>query len=981
MPADKLLKNRRPISAPHNGGAASKSSRGVGVEAGGHGVSGGGARGSGFTKKAPLMSGTVCFGDYCFLAEFEPVCNEIDPADSGTGGGGRSNRGGPGSPSSPPKDPRPASPSNLEGGGGRRSNGGSPVGEEKNDNSSMYGGGNAEKSAYSTYEPAAPRTDGGSPPASPVAKLSGTSALSEHDLRPALMKFQLPFRSVLTMRSEEDYLKTKLYEDWHGDTEVEQAVRDLGGGPTFRIPGHEKKLLDITLRHLRRVGYCCLNDVRRTVVPMPAPHEPGSGFNSQWKALQRSYRKHIYVDALSKTHPSRFYQTIPVCDTCQFIYSMADQHREELVMGQQEAKPKGVKTYKPRVTSTGIRDAREKGQARRLAAETAGQERQNPQRSPQYNNYADPADLRAHRTLSASGVRGGRSSKVRHETHDYYDDIFDQTYTEDFALERNNTYIDGDGFQYELPPDEQGHEGENGNIQDADSKLARRLKAETACARDTDSHGHRPVQIGISTEGGAISSWVRVLTEPENTPMESIAESRGSSGGKAGRRPQSAAPTSSTHPKGRHAAPPPLQEEQSGKPNPMGPLAGQGIGGPLGQYRGFSAPVGNMLGQSSGDVGSTFIDSKGNFLEPKRRSPSDRGTGTGTGTSEGNAASPHEENELENEYEAGEGIAFGLKSNGVDAADAGAGRGKHEAAESHFLSKSKSSDRTNKKGSARGSRDQDKKAVRPGTAGVTRTKSKESSKSPLYESAESYKVGYPNRGGPSGVRPKSASAYTSSSKHLQNQLHLMQGRHAEASENSSSSNLLNIEAYTYNARTSRGTVSAMDLALNPTDLSTGDGRKTGNACTIDEFRFDVTAPYFPIDGINVAGTAGNTRSGDYKKEPAALQDHHRQEFAQFVPQQAVYRSSGANSSFEEMLKSSVKRLDEQAVDKERRQRPKAIGNMAMGVTVGSKERLRRSQELQRLQVEREEEEAREIGYLGGMNMDTAVRTLSGIYTT
>jgi len=963
------------------------------VEAGGHGTSGGGTRGSGFTKKAPLMSGTVCFGDYCFLAEFEPVCNEPDPADSGTGGGGRGNGGDPGLPISPPKDSRPVSPSNLEGGGGRRSNGGSPVGEEKNDNSSMYGGGNAEKSAYSTYEPAAPRTDGGSPPASPVAKLSGTSALSEHDLRPTLMKFQLPFRSVLTMRSEEDYLKTKLYEDWHGDTEVEQAVRDLGGGPTFRIPGHEKKLLDITLRHLRRVGYCCLNDVRRTVVPMPAPHEPGSGFNSQWKALQRSYRKQIYVDALSKTHPSRFYQTIPVCDTCQFIYSMADQHREELVMGQQEVKPKGVKTYKPRVTSTGIRDAREKGQARRLAAETAGQERQNPHRSPQYNNYAyaDPADLRAHRSLSASGVRGGRSSKVRLETHDYYDDIFDQTYTEDFTMERNNTYIDGDGFEYELPPDEQGHDGENGSMQDADSKLARRLKAETAHARDT--HGHRPVQIGISTEGGAISSWVRVLTEPESTPMESIAESLGSSGGKAGRRPQSAAPTSSTHSKGKHAAPPPLQEVQSGKPNPMGPLAGQGIGGPLGQYRGFSAPVGNMLGQSSGDVGSTFIDSKGNFLEPKRRSPSDRGTGmgtgTGTGTSEGLAASPREEKELENEYEAGEGIAFGLKSTGVGvgAADAGGGRSKHEAVESHFLSKS--SDRTNKKGSARGSRDQDKKAVRPGTAGVTRTKSKESSKSPLYESAESYKVGHPDRGGPGGVRPKSASAsasaYTSSSKHLQNQLHLMQGRHAEASETSSSNNLLNIEAYTYKARTGRGTVSAMDLALNPADLSTGDGRRTGNACTIDEFRFDVTAPYLPIDGINVnvTGAAGNTRSRDYKKGPAALQDHHKQEFAQFVPQQAVYRSSGADSSFEEMLKGSVKRLDEKAADPERQHllRPKATGSMTMGVTVGAKERLRRSQELQRLQVEREEEEAREIGYLGGMNMDTAVRTLSGIYTT
>jgi len=194
---------------------------------------------------------------------------------------------------------------------------------------------------------------------------------------------------------------------------------------------------------------------------------------------------------------------------------------------------------------------------------------------------------------------------------------------------------------------------------------------------------------------------------------------------------------------------------------------------------------------------------------------------------------------------------------------------------------------------------------------------------------------------------------------------------------------MNIQAYSFNATAStrQNTVSAMDLHLYSGDLSTSMGRKTGNTATIDEFRFDATAPYFPIDGIIVTADTGNTRSGDYKNFPAAPQESQRIEFAQYVPQQAVYKSSGAGSSFEKMLLSSVRRLEAQAtgLKADKIRRPKSASSI--GVSVGSKERVRRSQELRRLSLEREEEEARRVGYLGGMSMGAAVRDLSALYST
>lgn len=48
-------------------------------------------------------------------------------------------------------------------------------------------------------------------------------------------------------------------------------------------------------------------------------------------AMEAAHRKLVYSRALSSVHPSKFYQTVPVCETCFQLYSCLDALRETIV--------------------------------------------------------------------------------------------------------------------------------------------------------------------------------------------------------------------------------------------------------------------------------------------------------------------------------------------------------------------------------------------------------------------------------------------------------------------------------------------------------------------------------------------------------------------------------------------------------------------------------------------------------------------------
>ena len=602
LPVDQFLNNRRAISAPHGvrRGRGGIPTDGTGMSTtitpgrrgakvlGGHGKEAGGRRSSGFERPAPLQSGTVCYGDYCFLGEAEQ--------ESSTSGGGDKNAAGItvnyAESALSSSGIQPAAASNSQEAQGIKSSklhdpsyrGGvphsratsspaasaPPTSGDTFDEGGIEAGMSAlDMGSVAEREGEGGRTDGGSSFKSSLGKADSPSKgegnpfkhedkVHPHDLQPPILPYQLPFRSVLLLRAEENHLKTKIYEPWEFDGSVMESKAALDmKAQEFKIMDHNRRLLNLTQRHLRRIAYSCLSDVRKAVTSTPNTHTAGSGFTYQWQQLSIAYRKLVYADALSKTHPSRFYQTVPMCECCQFIYSMADAYREEVVFGGHQ--PPSSPTHSPGKGRTrantdgspgkhtnGIDEARQKGIERRERADAVGSFR-----SSRHSNRL-PTSLDGH-------------GQVKNED---YDRIFDGC---DFYSSDN------------------GGAKEIGYL----NTLAEKYPVEAEEETDTNPKATEP--------DGRISAWVRMLTD--NTAIDRDRGDRAST-----------APAGAT----RSVTP-----EDRGKPNPMGPLAGQGVGNPLGQYRGLAAPVGYMLGQPAGDVGTKTIDENGNFIYQKKRSPAE----------------------------------------------------------------------------------------------------------------------------------------------------------------------------------------------------------------------------------------------------------------------------------------------------------------------------------------------------------------------
>ena len=94
----------------------------------------------------------------------------------------------------------------------------------------------------------------------------------------------------------------------------------------------------------------------------------------------------------------------------------------------------------------------------------------------------------------------------------------------------------------------------------------------------------------------------------------------------------------------------------------------------------------------------------------------------------------------------------------------------------------------------------------------------------------------------------------------------------------------------------------------------------------------------------------------------------------------MYQSG--DESFEKMLIQAANSLDNPAI------------NVAMAINSNTnnsnsnqidktltRDRIRKSQELRRVQEEKEDEESRAIGYLGGLNLKDEVKTIESIYNS
>lgn len=79
-------------------------------------------------------------------------------------------------------------------------------------------------------------------------------------------------------------------------------------------------------RHLNLVAQRCQEEARK--LSMNGARTP----LDMWEDLNVIYRRLVYADALGAVHASRFYYTVPVCESCYKVYAFMDEQRDALIL-------------------------------------------------------------------------------------------------------------------------------------------------------------------------------------------------------------------------------------------------------------------------------------------------------------------------------------------------------------------------------------------------------------------------------------------------------------------------------------------------------------------------------------------------------------------------------------------------------------------------------------------------------------------------
>lgn len=122
----------------------------------------------------------------------------------------------------------------------------------------------------------------------------------------------IPCKSVLMARVEEQFTGFNYLDLVHQYTQMGFALEDI--------------LSECARMSLTAVADKCRAEAFKSACTQK--HTPD--FNSL-NALEAAHRKLVYSTALSQVHPSKFYQTVPTCETCFQLYSCLDALRETIV--------------------------------------------------------------------------------------------------------------------------------------------------------------------------------------------------------------------------------------------------------------------------------------------------------------------------------------------------------------------------------------------------------------------------------------------------------------------------------------------------------------------------------------------------------------------------------------------------------------------------------------------------------------------------
>ena len=122
----------------------------------------------------------------------------------------------------------------------------------------------------------------------------------------------IPYKSILMARVEEKFTGFNYLDLVHQYTQMGFSLEDI-------------------LSECARMSLTAVADKCRAEAYRSACTQNNTPDLNSMNALEAAHRKLVYSSALSKVHPSKFYCTVPSCETCFQLYSCLDSLREIIV--------------------------------------------------------------------------------------------------------------------------------------------------------------------------------------------------------------------------------------------------------------------------------------------------------------------------------------------------------------------------------------------------------------------------------------------------------------------------------------------------------------------------------------------------------------------------------------------------------------------------------------------------------------------------
>ena len=343
------------------------------------------------------------------------------------------------------------------------------------------------------------------------------------------------YKSILLAREEAHFVGSHIGDDLD-ELQLDQLQSSHDVDQVFAF---------FSRKQIARVSELVREELRHAVI-MGLEKKTGASHDEASDAFNNVYRRCVYAGALASVHPSRFYYSVPLCNTCYKLYMFMDHQREKVVLHNSNLDYSGH-----RISAAGGRQRPRSSGAIRQGSDRRGAHRNHSYGDEEESEEERIEEVPVFRTFEGkTGYRNFGTMIARHATPGFgasaIDEINRQAHEEIISgivakNRRKKTSRKSTVVAASVASNARG--GRMSLVQGRAPKLVERLKRSTQVANPHPNPLHkdssadaRPakarassasnrVAVGIEkTNGGTISSWVTLQASGSVQPPLSRAK-------------------------------------------------------------------------------------------------------------------------------------------------------------------------------------------------------------------------------------------------------------------------------------------------------------------------------------------------------------------------------------------------------------------------------------------------------------------------